>query len=90
MILELLAVRSSGGGDGNGSPWLVFIVAPLFIILGIALAIKPELQWKMNRWAYKNPKAMEPSAKGLVVTRVSGAGMVIVATIAIIVAATQG
>ena len=91
MLSELVASvpSNSGGGSGNGSPWPIFIIAPLFIIFGIALAVKPELQWKMNRWAYKNPKAMEPSAKGLVATRISGIVMVLFATIIIIVAATR-
>lgn len=90
MLFELIAIRPMGGGGGNDSPWLIFIVAPLFIIFGITLALKPELQWKMNRWAYKNPSAMEPSAKGLVATRITGVAMVIVATIVIIVAAIKG
>lgn len=51
--------------------------------------VKPKLQWKMSRWQYKNPAAMEPSAKGLVMIRVSGAFFAIIGAVLVFVALTK-
>lgn len=91
-MLDVMAAMAPGGSSGGGSqgaPWLFFIVGPLAIIAGIAFMVKPKLQWKMNRWQYKNPAAMEPSAKGLVMIRVSGAFFAIIGAVLVFVAVTK-
>lgn len=89
--MELLSapVVAHASGGSSGPPWILWIVAPLFVVIGALLAVKPELQWKLNRWQYKNPDALAPSAKGLLATRVTGVAMVVIAVVVLVVALTR-
>lgn len=86
-VLTVMAPTSISGGSAHAS-WLVFVIAPIAIVAGVLFAAKPELQWKANRWAYKNPSAMEPSAKGLLATRITGGFIAVVGVILLIAAIT--
>lgn len=51
----------------------------------LTLVINPKLQWRMNRWQFKNPKAMEPSRAGLIGVRVSSGVVAVVAVVFIVI-----
>ena len=88
-LAHSISHATSGAGDSHSVPWGLFVVGGVAVILGIVTIAKPKLQWKMNRWAYKNPAALEPSAKGEVAIRVGGAFTVIVGIVLLVVGITR-
>jgi hypothetical protein len=84
---QLLAVASASGH--HGPRWLGILIPALVGAFALATVINPKLTWKMNRWQYKNPSAMEPSSAALMVTRVVGCITIVVAIVIVVITASH-
>lgn len=73
----------------TGGSWLFVVFAVLIGGLAVAMAINPKLQWKMNRWQYKNAAAMEPSRAGLLMTRATSSVVAVVAVVFLVIGIRQ-
>lgn len=79
----------AGPAHGSAGSWF-FVVIALFITgAAITLAINPKLQWKMNRWQFKNPQALEPSNAALVMTRIVACVISVVAVVFVVIGIRQ-
>lgn len=78
-------LASHHGTSGTGH-WGFAIVGALWIVFGGVQAVRPDLSWRMRRWQYRNPEAVQPSARGLQVARIIGA-VAVVAGIALVIGA---
>lgn len=86
----LVAIPSNTGSGGHhASAWWGYLVGAVLIAAGFLFLAKPQLQWRWTRWQYKNPSALEPSSKGLVMIRVSAAVSIVVGVVFIVIAATH-
>ncbi len=84
-----IVVLARGGAptsSGTQSHIVDFIAAALFLAAGLLNLVKPDVGWRMSRWQYRNQQALQPSAAGLVVARVSGAVAVVVGVVLIVFA----
>ena len=78
---------ATGGGHGNSfGHWGFAVVGALWIVVGSIQVARPDLSWKMRRWQYRNPSAVQPSARALQVTRGFSATAVVVGIVLIVVA----
>ncbi len=73
----------------SGGSWVFILVAACIFCIAIALVINPKLQWRMNRWQFKNPQAMEPSKAGLIGIRVGAAVAAVVAVVFVVIGTTR-
>ncbi|MHA3703477.1 DUF6199 family natural product biosynthesis protein [Jatrophihabitans sp. YIM 134969] len=79
-------LAASGGHHTTLGHWGFAVVGALWIVLGGLQAAKPDVGWRMRRWQYRNPAAVQPSDRAVKVTRVAGS-VAVVAGIALVVAA---
>ena len=86
-LFTIASTSSSGGHHGPG--WLFVLISVLILAFAITLVINPKLQWKMNRWQFKNPAATEPSSAGLVGIRISSAVVAVVAVVFLVIGIGQ-
>ncbi len=85
-----LLARGATGGHGTPRPHVVsFIGAAIFILFGLLNVVKPDVSWRLSKWQYRNPDALQPSARGLVMARITGAVAVIIGVVFVVVAATH-
>ena len=90
MLANLVPLAVPAGHSGGSSnPVAFYVIGSVIVVLGIVFFAKPEWQWKSTRWQFKNPDAMEPSAKGLAARRVSAGIVAVVGIVMLVVAATR-
>lgn len=89
MFRQFLAVPASTSGSGHSKPWALILVGVFFVLVGLSQTVYPRLGYRMNRWQYKNPGALEPSAAGLILIRVVGAVFAVIGIVLIVIGATK-
>lgn len=62
------------------------MIGALWIVIGGVQVARPDLSWRMRRWQYRNPDAVQPSVRALQVTRVVSAVAVVVGVVLVAVA----
>ncbi|MGN6607159.1 MAG: DUF6199 family natural product biosynthesis protein [Jatrophihabitans sp.] len=87
-VVRAVPVPAHGSSGGHGTTW-AWVAGPVFIVVGLLFVARPQLQWQWNRWQYKHPDAMEPSAAGLRLVRGIAVVFVIVGVVLLVVAATH-
>jgi uncharacterized membrane protein YidH (DUF202 family) len=81
-MLSYIAAGSNSNGHTNH--WVLALIGVFFVLIGGMNALKPQTAWRANRWQYKNKDALEPSAAGLMMSRVVGAVFVVIGIVMII------
>lgn len=79
---ELLASSST---HQSSNPWLFLLISVVIFAFALSMVINPKLTWKMNRWQFKNPQAMEPSKAGVIWIRISSGVVAAVAVVFIVI-----
>lgn len=78
---------TSSGGSHSAIGFLVVGIA--FVLIGGLQVIKPDLNYRLTRWQYKNKQALEPSRAALIAARATGALIVVVGIVLLVLAATR-
>lgn len=85
-IASAVTVLARGTVTGGMSHTVRWVVAVIFLVVGLLNLVKPDVGWRMSRWQYRNSQALQPSAAGLVMARVRGAVAVVIGVVLIVVA----
>lgn len=85
----LAAPVTNTGGHGSSSPAFFFIFGPILIVVGLLNIAKPSWQYRTMRWQFKNPDALAPSDKALVMARIVGGIFVVIGIVMLFAAATR-
>ena len=80
-MLELACCPGGGGGSGGGPPWIFFIG---MIVVGVVSLFARQM-WRLNRWRYANPDAMQPSSTYFTVERIFGGILIVGGVVGLIV-----
>ena len=54
----------------------------VIMLIGLITLIWPRVWWKLTRWQYRHPEAVEPSALAFTVGRVAGGVLVLLGFVA--------
>jgi hypothetical protein len=80
---------SGGGGHKTNSPWPLFLIGAVFLIIGLVNLLNPGLQYRMRSWQFKNKEAQEPSDLALKVGRAFGALFAIIGVVLVVIGFTK-
>jgi hypothetical protein len=78
----------AAGGHSHHLVGLI-VVGVIWTVIGAVNVASPSFWYRMSRWQYRNPDAMAPSARALLVTRFVGAASVVGGIVLIVVGATH-
>ncbi|TDP98090.1 DUF6199 family natural product biosynthesis protein [Labedaea rhizosphaerae] len=75
LLQAIMAGPAAPGTPGDGSSpnhSADFIIGAAALVGGVANMIRPDLAYKLSKWQFRNPEAVAPSDKALLLTRIGG------------------